>query len=370
MVKENPKILVADDELKNIKLLQVLLLTKGYEVFTAPDGKKALEIISSQKIDLVLLDVMMPDMNGYEVCKAMKADEKNKFIPVIMVTALQEESEKIMSMEVGADYFLPKPVNSLELFARVRLCLRIKELQDELMEKYDKLKELDKIKNSLTYMIIHDLNNPLATISGELQLLKVGLDGKITEEEKKDLGRAFVGLRDLQMMIGNLLDVNKMEEGKINLIRENFRLTDLAKQVIDQMEVTAFKENKVLSLEISENIPLVSADKEIIKRVLANLVYNSLKFTPSKGSVILRITYKPEDKFVNIQVKDTGRGIPEEYLEKIFDKFVQVEKQNVRTGRGLGLTFCKMMVEAHGGKIRAESEGLDKGATFTIVLPA
>ena len=146
-------------------------------------------------------------------------------------------------------------------------------------------------------------------------------------------------------------------------------LADVAKQVIGQMKITAFKENKVLSLEISENMPLVSADKEIMKRVIANLVYNSLKFTPPKGSVLLKISYKPEDKNIYIQVKDTGHGIPKEYLEKVFDKFVQVETQNIRTGRGLGLTFCKLMVEAHGGKIRAESEGLDKGATFTIVLP-
>jgi PAS domain S-box-containing protein len=227
----------------------------------------------------------------------------------------------------------------------------------------------EEIKNSLTHMIIHDLNNPLAAISVELQLLKLELEGKLTQIEQKDLEIAFTATRNLQAMIMDLLDINKMEEGGIKLKLENIILADLVRQAFEQMKVVALYEDKVLSLEVSENIPAVSVDKRIIGRVVANLINNSLKFIPSKGSIFLNIFYRPEEKMAYIRVKDNGAGIPQEHLNKIFDKFFQVETNKEAQGSGLGLTFCKMMVEAHGGKIWAESEGLNKGATFTVALP-
>ncbi|MDD5731066.1 MAG: HAMP domain-containing sensor histidine kinase [Candidatus Omnitrophica bacterium] len=245
----------------------------------------------------------------------------------------------------------------------------IKRQKEELEDSYKKLKELETLKDALTHMIIHDLSNPLAVISGALQLFELKSGANFKEGQKNDFQAAFLSIQDLQRLISDLLDINKLEEGRIKLNIETFLLQDVARQVFEQMKTVAFGADKNLSFEVPAGLPPVSADKDIIRRVIVNLINNSLKFTPSKGSVVLSIFQKPEENSIYIRVKDTGRGIPKEYLNRIFDKFVQVEEQKIRTGHGLGLTFCKMMVEAHGGSIYAESEGPGKGSTFTTKLP-
>ncbi len=230
------------------------------------------------------------------------------------------------------------------------------------------LRELNKIKESLTGMIVHDLKTPLVVISESLEMVKLQLKEKLTGEVRSYLDMAHAAVVDLRRMTENLLDINKMEESGIKLNRENFALADIAKHVIDQMQFIAHSGQKVLSLALEGHVPFVSADKELMRRVIVNLIYNALKFTQPGGSVFLRIFYKSEEGKVYVQVKDTGVGIPKEYLEKVFDKFVQVEDRHVKTGYGLGLTFCKMVVEAHGGRIWAESEP-GQGSLFTFVLP-
>jgi two-component system, NtrC family, sensor histidine kinase KinB len=217
-------------------------------------------------------------------------------------------------------------------------------------------------------MIVHDLNNPLATVLGLMYVLKMQFEENLTEGQKQSLAIAFAAGDELRRMIGNLLDINKMEEGKIKLRYDNFNLGAIAQVVVGQMQVIARIDEKTVSLETAENIPEVSADKGLITRVIANLINNALKYTSVKGSVHVKTFYNGDEKSFYVQVSDTGDGIPKEYLAKIFDKFVQVETKKARTGRGLGLTFCKMTVEAHGGKIWVESEP-GKGSVFTFTLP-
>ncbi|MCX5666958.1 MAG: ATP-binding protein [Candidatus Omnitrophica bacterium] len=235
-------------------------------------------------------------------------------------------------------------------------------------DNYKKLRELEDMKDSLTHMIIHDLNNPLATVLGLMYVLKMQFEDKLTEGQKTSLAIAFAAGDGLRRMIGNLLDINKMEEGKIRLRYGYFNLGVIAEEVVGQMQVIARVDEKTVSLEASENIPDVSADKGLITRVIANLVDNAVKYTPVKGSVCVKTLYNRDEKSFYVHVSDTGDGIPTEYLNKIFDKFAQVETKKARTGRGLGLTFCKMAVEAHGGKIWVESEP-GKGSIFTFTLP-
>jgi two-component system phosphate regulon sensor histidine kinase PhoR len=286
--------------------------------------------------------------------------------------------DKIKSIQAGGEYFSMRSVERVPYPGRESVVINIFGMPFSeggqkkaliFVEDISELRHAEEMKDSLTHMIVHDLNHPLTVISGELQLLRMEMDGKLSEREQYDLESAFAAVRDLQGMIGDILDVNKMEEGSVKLVLENFALADVARQVVDQLRAAVLYEGKVLSSDISGDLPPVSADKKIMKRVIVNLINNSLKFTPPKGSVLLRIFYRSEDRKIYIQVKDTGVGISAEYLEKIFDKFVRVETKQAVAGRGLGLTFCKMMVEAHGGKIRAESEGLDKGSTFTVALP-
>ncbi len=236
-------------------------------------------------------------------------------------------------------------------------------------ENYKKLKELEAMKDSLTHMIVHDLNNPLTAMVGLLFIMKMQFEDKFNEDQKRSFDIAFAAGQDLKMMIGNLLDVNKMEEGKIVLRRENFRMADIAREVAEQLRIVAKTDEKTIPLEVAEGMPEMYADRDIIKRVIANITNNAIKYTPPGGSITINISYDKEVDGFRVMVKDTGDGIPKDYLGKIFDKFVQVESnKKAKTGRGLGLTFCRMAVEAHGGKIWVESE-LGHGSTFIFTLP-
>jgi len=237
----------------------------------------------------------------------------------------------------------------------------------EVFRDITKLKELERMKEDLTHMIIHDLNNPLMGISVEMQLLK--MDGEnFSQEQREKLDMALLASEDLKRMINNLLDISKMEEGKLTLRYEGFQLGNFVKEVVEQMSLIAQNEDKIISLEVGEDMPDISADKEIIKRVISNLLNNAIKYSPLKATIFVKAFFKQDDKNFYIQVKDFGEGVPEEYLDKIFDKFAQLEDRKAEMGHGLGLTFCKMAVEAHGGKIWVESEP-GKGSTFYFTIP-
>ncbi len=232
------------------------------------------------------------------------------------------------------------------------------------------LKRFEELKNSLTHMLVHDLKNPLSIIYGGMDYLKADLDSKLSEHDKKIFRMVFRSATELQRMVGNILDIQKMRESNGKLAMEPFVLAEVAQQVIDQENIIAVSEEKTISLEVIGDVPLINADKELIRRVIVNLLNNALKFTPSHGAIGVRISYSESEKSVFVQVKDTGEGISKENLETVFGKFVQVGPERSKIGHGLGLTFCKMMVEAHGGKIWAESDGKNKGSAFIFSLPA
>ncbi|MFH0827932.1 MAG: ATP-binding protein, partial [Candidatus Omnitrophota bacterium] len=320
------------------------------------------------KLDLILLDVMMPKLDGYEVCRRIKSAKETRFIPVVMLTALSEKEDRIKGIETDADDFISKPFDKEELKARVKSLLRIKSLHDKLEESYEKLKQLESLKDSLTHMIIHDLNNPLVGIMGNLQLLQMEIGKALGDAQRNSLEAALLSSEDMKRMIENLLDINKMEESKIKLRREDFKLDEAAREVVEQMRPLALWENKSILLEDSGQLPEISADKELVKRVIANLINNALKHIPQKGAIRVKVVFKSDERVFYLRVEDNGEGIPKEYLEKVFDKFAQVEDKMAKAGRGLGLTFCKLAVEAHGGKIWVESEP-GKGSVFTFTLP-
>ncbi len=364
------RILVVDDQLQNIELLEAYLVPQGYEIVKAASGEEALEKLSGNQIDLILLDVMMPKMSGLEVLKKLRADEKTRLIPVVMVTVLKETEDKVKALEAGCDDFISKPFDKSELFARVKSLLRIKSLHEEVENSYKKLKELERLKDGLIHMVVHDLNNSLTTIFIVLQLLERKLAGKISSKTKEVLGSAVLASQGLAEMIKTILDINKMEEGKVKLKYASFNLYEVAEEVVAQMKAIAEEGKKALSLEVVDGVPIILADRELIRRVIANLINNAFKFTPSGGFVGVKIFFKQNENVFYVQIRDNGAGIPGEDVDNIFDKFVQVKdnESETRLGHGLGLTFCKLAVEAHGGRIWAESE-LGKGSVFTFVLP-
>ena len=356
-----PTILVVDDNPQNVELLEAYLIPEKYDVVTAYDGVEALERVEETPPDIVLLDIMMPRMNGYEVCKTLKSDEKTQFIPIVMITALKELDDKIQSIEAGADDFLTKPFNKLELLTRIKSLIRVKDLHDDLDRSYRALKELEHAKDRLTQMIIHDLKNPLTGIKANLEI--VGMDELGETQECLDAAQRSCDL--LFNMIQDLLDISRMEEGKLTLNLETLDIKEVATAASREVEVPAQAEEKEVRLNFAPDLSQISGDRSLLYRTFSNLLINAVKHTGRGGTISVHISQEAEE--LHIRVEDTGHGIPKEYLEKIFEKFGQVESRQ-RSGTGLGLTFCKMAVEAHNGRIWVESEE-GVGSTFTFVLP-
>ena len=328
--------------------------------------------------DLILLDVMMPNMNGFEVCQKLKQDKKTRSIPIVMVTALKEKEDRLKAMDVGADDFLSKPVDRTELLIRVRSLLRIKQYHDELYEKYleiseinAKLKELEEYKEGLLQMIVHDLKNPLFAISANIELLLFKKD-RLSETQSSSLENCLDYCNDLNEIIQQLLDVHKIEQGKLKLNRKELNVTPLIEELLQQFRPKAEAKKVLVSYSNSNGISSVVADKSLIKRVVANLIDNGIRHTPEGG--IVQISSEPKEKLngLCISVNDSGDGIAPQYHQKIFNKFEQgdLQKKGVVVGTaGLGLAFCKMAVELHGGKIWVESNGDGDGANFCFTIP-
>jgi len=356
-----PRVLVVDDNPQNVELLEAYLVPEKYDVVTAFDGVQAVERVEEGLPDIVLLDVMMPNMNGYEVCKKLKEDERTRFIPIVMITALKELEDKIRSIEAGADDFLTKPFNKLELLTRIKSLIRVKRLHDDLEQSYITLKELENTKESLTQLIVHDLKNPLTGIKANLEI--VGMEELSETQECLDAAQRSCDL--LFNMIQDLLDISRMEEGKLNLNLETVSVSDLVAAVISEIESSARSEDKEVVADVEDDLPGMEADRNLLYRILSNLMINAVKHTGRGGTITVRS--RLQEGGFQFQVQDTGQGIPPEYIEKIFEKFAQVESKQ-RAGTGLGLTFCKMAVEAHGGNIDVVSvEG--EGSTFSLFFP-
>ena len=373
-----PTLLIVDDEERNIRLLKGLLAPQNFNLREAINGEEALRRIAEEPPDMVLLDVMMPKINGFEVCRRLKQDEKTKTIPVILVTALSEKQHRVQALEAGADDFISKPVDQTELTVRVKSLLRIKSYQDEISDKLreiaaknERLLELEKVRDGLSHMIVHDLRNPLTAISTYLQLSALDAEN-LSEPQQESVDRCLFFCQELERMIQNLLDISKMEEGKMQLNREAIDLPEMVGKVLERFKPTVEEREIALSFSGNGDIPKISLDRSILKRVITNLVDNAIRYTPKGGAIAVSLDSASWEEVLCLSVKDSGSGLPAEYHSKIFDKFEQVtlKKDADRAGSsGLGLTFCKLAVEAHGGKIWVESEGLGKGCTFLIQLP-
>jgi signal transduction histidine kinase len=372
------KILIVDDEDKNIKLIKGILAAERYQVYEALNGEEALKQVAENDPDLILLDIMMPGMDGFEVCKRLKQDETTRMIPIVMVTALNEKEHSIRAMKVGADDFLTKPVDHTELQVRVKSLLRIKSYHDsliasnqEISEKNEKLQALEKRKEELTHMIIHDLRTPLMVISANLELLQMNRES-FSEKQLHKLETSFKSCEEINQLIQSLLDTHKMEEGKLKPEKEEIAPFVLADEVVGQLAAQAEAKHISLSLARSNGTPAICVDATLIKRVLTNLITNAMRHTPEGGSVDVGIDLLTEKGGLCFSVKDNGNGLAPEYHEKIFNKFEQISLKEagvIAGSSGLGLAFCKMAVEAHGGTIWVESEGEGKGANFCFILP-
>ena len=369
-----PKVLIVDDDKENVDLIAYFLKPQNYQVITAHDGVEALRLVESENPDIILLDIKLPKMDGFQVCERIKKNHYSRFIPIIMITALKDLKSKIRSLEAGADDFISKPFENIELLTRVKSLLRIKKYHDELEEKNRELEEknkalirMDQFKEELNHLIVHDMKNPIFVIQGNLQMLTMGMDDSMGHL-KKYVSRIDRSTQNLLRMVMNLIDITKIESGSMSLKLELASLNDVLDKSIQKLKDFPEFVGKEFNVKLADQIPYMKMDISVMERVFDNLLGFAIANVPSDGRVDVE-TFKTEET-IGALVHDYGQQIPLKYGDNVFNKFRQVEikKEGYRVGRGLGLTFCNLAIEAHGGKMYLDEKNT-VGNRIVIELP-
>ncbi|HEX8409719.1 MAG TPA: response regulator [Thermoanaerobaculia bacterium] len=363
-------LLVVDDDPSNRDVLSRRLRQQGHDVRTASSGAEALQLVREAAFDLVLLDIMMPDMDGYQVLQHIKTDVRLQHIPVVMISALSEVQSVVRCIEAGAEDYLAKPFDPTLLKARVGASLEKKRGRDresalfeQLQDNYKRLQEVEKLRDDMRNMIVHDLRTPLTAVIIGVEMLEK--DGALNETQRQLMSIASGGGRTLLGMINDLLDVEKMESGATQLQYEELSASTLVAEAVAQVASLAADGETQLVTEVPADLPPFAGDAGKLTRTLVNLIANAIKFT-RVGTVTISATRDDADH-LRFAVRDTGAGIPSEAFERIFEKFGQLDARS-KVGTGLGLAFCKLAVEAHGGRIEVEST-IGVGSTFSFTVP-
>ena len=365
-------ILVVDDTPANLQLLSVMLKQAGYGVRVVPSGAMALRAVQSRRPDLILLDITMPDMDGYEVCSRLKQQEGCGTVPVIFISALAEPIDKVRAFGSGGVDYVTKPFQIEEVGARVRTHLELRRLQLEVEERArqlqaanDALRETERLRDNLVHMIVHYLRTPLGGVLASLQFMADDVGPRLEPASREDLRQATASAERLNRMVNELLNITQLEAGKLVLERTTQEVAALLEQAVSSLGGLA--KGRRLRVTTTEGLT-VHCDAELMRRVLVNLLGNALRFTPTEGSIEIKATRGEAGP--RFSVRDEGPGIDSRYHSKIFEKFGQVEARQNRAfvSSGLGLAFCRLAVEAHGGRIGVESQ-IGQGSSFWVELP-
>ena len=352
MVEKKSKILIVDDAVDTVELLRKRFRSEGYDTAEANDGEEALQKVEQYHPDLIVLDVMMPKLDGYEVCRRLKADENTKYVPVLMLTAKGEIENKVKGLEIGADDYLPKPFDYKELSARVKSLLTIKEAREKLVEE-EKSEALEKMMDE----VAHEIRNPLASIGGFAKRVY----DKLPEGDpnKKYMEMIMDDVLKLEDMVKQLIELKTMAICYL----ESTDINSIIIEALELYEKELAEKGVVVKTELMDNPPHISGDKEQMKVAISNLIKNSIEAMQDSPKV-LKIATSISDGRMVIEVSDTGKGIPKDKLKSIFHPFYTSKIY----GPGLGLTFALKIIQQHRGTISVESEP-GKGTTFTIRLP-
>jgi signal transduction histidine kinase len=378
MVAQSPqsgKILVVDDSPDNVFLIKTILEGEGYTVSTAEDGFSALAQLQASPCDLVLLDLMMPGMDGYEVTRRVRGEMKlQQYIPILLITA-HDAPNVAHGLDLGADDFIRKPVTMDELLARVRSLLRLKHSMDE-------RDEIARQREDFVSRLTHDLRTPLVAADRMLALFQQGALGDLSAQMHEVITIMARSNINLLSMVNTLLEVYRFEAGRKTLAFQPVNLSQLLDEVVGELTPLAQEKRLAMNRDFGDvSIPsIVKGDRLELHRLFTNLIGNAIKFTPS-GSVTVRIkTIKinpqphcadssllpTHSDYINVEIADTGPGIPLEEQATLFERFRQGNHKI--TGSGLGLYLSRRIVEAHQGNIIVNSDR-GKGSVFTVSLP-
>ncbi|WP_338022519.1 hybrid sensor histidine kinase/response regulator [Argonema antarcticum] len=367
--KKADRILVVDDSPDNVFLIQAILEEEGYKIVTAADGRTALAKVEESPPDLVLLDVMMPGMDGFEVTKRLRDNTSLPFIPILLITAYDHLSVA-KGLDTGADDFIRKPVEVDELLARVRSLLRLKHSIDE-------RDQIARQREDFVSRLTHDLRTPLIAADRMLSLMQQGALGELSPTMNETLDIMARSNKNLLAMANTLLEVYRYEAGRKNLNFSPVDLQDLLHEIVKELTPLAAQKNLSLNLDIDRNAKgdpgarsVVECDRLELHRVFTNLIGNAIKFTDT-GSVNVRLTNtngagNPGIPQVIVEVEDTGPGISPEEQTILFERFRQGKHKH--SGSGLGLHLSRRIVETHNGNIELKSE-VGKGSLFIVRIP-
>lgn len=362
-------ILIVDDVEQNVAIASQILRTGGYGIMAAFSGETALRMLEKRVPDLILLDIMMPGMDGFEVCMKLKQNEKLKNIPVIFLSALSDTDVKVKAFDSGGVDYISKPFHEAEVLARVAVHLKIAHLEKIRIDHIQQLTELNNEKDRLMQIVSHDLRSPVGGIKGLAQIL---LEGE--EAEMPGMVREFAGIivqttDTLLNLVNDLLDIAKLESGKYNLNLTEFDIVKTINNTVRLQEKVAEKKGLSLVVDSFDTTLKVTADEPKIMQMLNNLISNAIKFTPKEGTVKLSLLLKNNTTFV-VKVSDTGVGIPTNHLPNIFEKFGKHQRNGTsgEKGTGLGMPIVKRFVELFGGTIDVSST-VGVGTTFIIEMP-
>ena len=385
-------ILIVDDNANNLQVLGNILSAKGFKIALATNGQEALDFLEKQVPDLVFLDIMMPDMNGFEVCEKIKESEKSKDVPIIFVSALSNPTNKVKAFDVGGVDYITKPFNMSEVIARANVHLKLKVTQEECMKNnmrlYKEIGERQKLEEELRRAkeIAEDSTRTksefLASMSHEIRTPMNGIiatAGLLKGTELDDTQRDYVDIIDysannLLTIINDILDISKIEAGQITLESIDFNLHNVIYETVKLLRAKAEEKGIAFKGNIHESVPLYAKGDPIrFKQIIINLLNNAIKFT-RQGSVTIDVetieSGEKQRKYL-IKVSDTGIGIPENSKEKIFAEYMQADPATTRLygGTGLGLSISKKLVELMKGEIGFEStENVGSTFWFTCVF--
>ena len=367
IAKSDYKILIVDDVVSNVLLLKILLSNEKYQVVTANCGNMCIEQAKNEMPDLILLDVMMPDISGFDAAQILKKTPETAHIPIIFLTALNNPSDLVHGFQVGASDFLTKPFNKEELVVRVFHQIKLVAAQRIIEKQNAELRATISNRDKMYSVIAHDLRSPMASIRMVLNLVAASTSPELVGQELCDLlDKANKESEDVHDLLDNLLKWTKSQTGRLNVVLQDLDLNDIIPGVVDIFEVIAQTKNITLNYQGSEQPVVVTADNDMLKTVVRNFMSNAIKFSPEGGSV--EIMLHTEGDYAKVSVRDHGVGIEPERLSSIFNKGETTYGTGGEEGSGLGLQLCLDFARKNGGDCMVEST-LGEGSTFSVLVP-
>ena len=360
------KILIVDDVMSNVLLLKILLTNEKFQVCTANCGQMAVEQAKAEKPDLILLDVMMPDISGFDVAVILKKNPETKEIPIIFITALNNPSDLVKGFQVGANDFLSKPFNKEELVMRVMHQISLVAAKRIIERQNAELRATISNRDKMYSVIAHDLRSPMASIRMVLNLVVASTSPETVGPELFELlDKANRESEEVHDLLDNLLKWTKSQTGRLNVVLQDLDLNDIIPGVVEIFEMIAA--TKKIHLSYTGSSVIVRADNDMLKTVVRNFISNAVKFSPEDSTIEITVT-TPDADFAKISVRDHGVGIASDRIGSIFHKGETTYGTGGEEGSGLGLQLCQDFARKNGGDVMVEStEG--EGSTFSVFVP-